>query len=71
MIALSTLMLRLFRKFLIAGAQGTPYEGGLYEFDCFIPLNYPNEPPKVWLKTTAGGRVRFNPNLYADGKGMG
>ncbi|KDQ09442.1 hypothetical protein BOTBODRAFT_137755 [Botryobasidium botryosum FD-172 SS1] len=55
-------------KAMIAGPEGTPYEGGLFEFDCFIPLDYPNSPPKVNIHTTAGGQVRFNPNLYADGK---
>ncbi|EIN14346.1 hypothetical protein PUNSTDRAFT_140657 [Punctularia strigosozonata HHB-11173 SS5] len=55
-------------KIMIAGPDGTPYAGGLFEFDCFIPLEYPNTPPLMYLRTTAGGRVRFNPNLYADGK---
>ena len=51
-------------KALIAGADGTPYYGGLFEFDIFAPENYPIVPPKVQLKTTANGKVRFNPNLY-------
>jgi len=55
-------------KVMIAGPEGTPYAGGLFEFDCFIPLQYPNTPPLMNLCTTAGGQVRFNPNLYADGK---
>ena len=53
---------------MIAGPEGTPYEGGLFEFDCFMPLDYPNVPPLVHLRTTGGGRVRFNPNLYNCGK---
>ncbi|KAF3212565.1 hypothetical protein TWF679_005755 [Orbilia oligospora] len=40
----------------------------LFEFDFTIPPNYPNDPPKVTFKTTGGGRVRFNPNLYETGK---
>lgn len=52
-------------KVLIAGPEGTPYYGGLFEFDIFAPGNYPAESPKVHLTTTANGRVRFNPNLYA------
>lgn len=53
---------------MIAGPEGTPYSDGLFEFDCFIPLQYPNTPPLMTLRTTGGGRVRFNPNLYNDGK---
>ncbi|KDQ09441.1 hypothetical protein BOTBODRAFT_642580 [Botryobasidium botryosum FD-172 SS1] len=55
-------------KIMIAGPAGTPYEGGLFEFDCFIPLDYPKKPPLMTLCTTASGQVRFNPNLYANGK---
>ncbi|KAI0059434.1 hypothetical protein BV25DRAFT_1808905 [Artomyces pyxidatus] len=55
-------------KIMIAGPDATPYEGGLFEFDCFMPLEYPNTPPLVHLRTTGGGTVRFNPNLYSNGK---
>ncbi|OSD00825.1 hypothetical protein PYCCODRAFT_1478855 [Trametes coccinea BRFM310] len=55
-------------KIMIAGPDGTPYAGGLFEFDCFIPLEYPNKPPLMHLRTTGGGTVRFNPNLYSNGK---
>ena len=55
-------------KALIIGPEDTPYENGCFEFDIFIPNNYPNEPPKVNLQTTGNGKVRFNPNLYASGK---
>ena len=37
-------------------------------FDVYFPAGYPEKPPMVNLDTTGGGRVRFNPNLYADGK---
>lgn len=53
---------------MIAGPEGTPYAGGLFEFDCFLPLEYPHKPPQVHLRTTGGGSVRFNPNLYNNGK---
>jgi ubiquitin-conjugating enzyme E2 Z len=34
-----------------------------------FPANdYPHSPPRVTLKTTGGGVVRFNPNLYKCGK---
>ncbi|GAA5917479.1 hypothetical protein JCM6882_004895 [Rhodosporidiobolus microsporus] len=55
-------------KVLIAGPEGSPYAGGLFEFDIFIPLEYPNKSPSCWLKTTGGNQCRFNPNLYAEGK---
>ena len=60
-------LLHFFRKIMIAGPDGTPYAGGLFEFDCFIPIVYPNSPPLMHLKTTGGGTVRFNPNLYNTG----
>jgi len=56
-------------KVLIVGPASTPYEGGLFEFDLFCPMTFPQSPPLMRLKTTGGGRVRFNPNLYADGLG--
>jgi ubiquitin-protein ligase len=34
----------------------------------FLPPAYPHVPPKVTFRTTADGRLRFNPNLYTDGK---
>jgi len=46
----------------------TPYCGGCFEFDAFIPIDYPNVPPKCNLITTGYGTVRFNPNLYNCGK---
>ncbi|KAI9667230.1 MAG: hypothetical protein M1821_000043 [Bathelium mastoideum] len=55
-------------KALIIGPKGTPYENGLFEFDLLCGKTFPNEPPKMQFKTTAGGKIRFNPNLYADGK---
>lgn len=55
-------------KIMIAGPDGTPYAGGLFEFDCFMPIQYPNKPPLLHLRTTGGGTVRFNPNLYNNGK---
>ncbi|OHF03833.1 ubiquitin-conjugating enzyme [Colletotrichum orchidophilum] len=54
-------------KVLIVGPEGTPYENGLFEFDLFCPLEYPNKPPLMTFKTTGSNR-KFNPNLYAHGK---
>ncbi|KAM0752718.1 hypothetical protein T439DRAFT_323329 [Meredithblackwellia eburnea MCA 4105] len=55
-------------KCVIIGPSEGPYEGGLFEFDIFIPLQYPQVSPNVWLRTTGDNKVRFNPNLYAEGK---
>ena len=57
-----------YGTFLIAGPVDTPYENGLFLFDIYYPPEFPNVPPHVQLKTTGGGSVRFNPNLYACGK---
>eukprot|EP00002_Diphylleia_rotans_P027791 TRINITY_DN5585_c0_g1_i1.p1 TRINITY_DN5585_c0_g1~~TRINITY_DN5585_c0_g1_i1.p1 ORF type:complete len:241 (+),score=46.81 TRINITY_DN5585_c0_g1_i1:53-775(+) len=53
---------------LILGPSRTPYEDGFYFFRLTFPINYPHSPPKVKFLTTFGDTVRFNPNLYADGK---
>jgi len=50
------------------GATATPYAHGAFIFDVFFPNTYPNTSPKVNLSTTGNGQVRFNPNLYSDGK---
>lgn len=55
-------------KVLIMGAQGTPYAHGAFVYDLFFPNDYPSSPPKCQLVTTGGEQVRFNPNLYSNGK---
>lgn len=55
-------------KVLITGPDGTPYANGCFEFDVYFPLDYPTAPPHVHLCTTGNRSVRFNPNLYNDGK---
>lgn len=54
-------------KVMIVGPRGTPYENGLFEFDLFCGADYPCQPPQLRFRTTGGGRVRFNPNLYDNG----
>lgn len=49
---------------LITGPEDTPYANGCFFFDICFPLSYPAKPPHVSLRTTGGGKVRFNPNLY-------
>ncbi|XP_046328169.1 ubiquitin-conjugating enzyme E2 Z-like [Haliotis rufescens] len=53
---------------LITGPFDTPYEGGFFYFLIRCPPDYPIHPPRVKLMTTGDGRVRFNPNLYKNGK---
>jgi ubiquitin-protein ligase len=52
---------------LIIGPKDTVYENGYYFFKLIFTPEYPNEPPLVKYMTN-GGNVRFNPNLYTDGK---
>lgn len=52
---------------MIVGPGDTPYENGFYFFDLQVPDNYPMHPPHVDFRT-GDGRVRFNPNLYVEGK---
>ncbi|XP_041468480.1 baculoviral IAP repeat-containing protein 6-like isoform X2 [Lytechinus variegatus] len=55
-------------KVLITGPSETPYSNGCFEFDIYFPADYPNSPMLVNLETTGQHSVRFNPNLYNDGK---
>uniref|UniRef100_A0A7S0NXP8 UBC core domain-containing protein n=1 Tax=Calcidiscus leptoporus TaxID=127549 RepID=A0A7S0NXP8_9EUKA len=53
---------------LLTGPVDTPYALGLFLFDVYCPAEYPSISPLVHFETTNGGTVKFNPNLYADGK---
>lgn len=53
---------------MAVGPPATPYSLGLFHFDMKFPAEYPNVAPKVLVTTTSGGQVRFNPNLYSNGK---
>ena len=53
---------------LITGPFDTPYEGGFFYFVIRCPPDYPIRPPRVKFMTTGHGQVRFNPNLYKNGK---
>ncbi|XP_071527971.1 ubiquitin-conjugating enzyme E2 Z-like [Panulirus ornatus] len=53
---------------LIIGPFDTPYEGGFFHFLVRFGPQYPLHPPRVRLLTTGGDAVRFNPNLYKNGK---
>ena len=52
---------------LMIGTEDTPYHGGFYLFDFTFTDLYPMKPPSVKF-CTLDGKVRFNPNLYVDGK---
>ena len=54
-------------KAMIIGPKDTPYENGFYFFDINFENDYPFTPPKVKFLTYESG-VRFNPNLYTNGK---
>jgi ubiquitin-protein ligase len=52
---------------MIVGPNDTPYFGGYYLFEFAFPYDYPYSPPKLTYLTN-DGNVRFNPNLYTNGK---
>jgi ubiquitin-protein ligase len=52
---------------VIFGPDDTPYEGGIYLLSLNFSDRYPFVPPTVKFETIDGS-VRFNPNLYQEGK---
>lgn len=52
---------------LIIGLDKTPYENGFYFFKIVFTEDYPYKPPNVTFLTTKP-YIRFNPNLYENGK---
>ena len=52
---------------LIIGPENTPYFGGFFFFEIIYPDDYPKKSPQVKF-LTIDKKVRFNPNLYEDGK---
>ncbi|KAL1515059.1 hypothetical protein AB1Y20_004124 [Prymnesium parvum] len=58
----------LLWRAMILGPPLTPYSLGMFHFNMKFPSDYPNSAPSVQITTTDGGRVRFNPNLYASGR---
>ncbi|KAI9662120.1 MAG: hypothetical protein M1831_002816 [Alyxoria varia] len=53
---------------IIIGPPDTPYEFGFFEFLVVFSKEYPHKAPSVTCLTTNSGKIRFNPNIYADGK---
>ncbi|RDL38301.1 uncharacterized protein BP5553_02641 [Venustampulla echinocandica] len=57
-------------KILIIGVPGSPYAGGLFIFDMYLPHNWPAVPPQMYFAMNQGcGLIRFslNPNIHEDG----
>jgi ubiquitin-protein ligase len=54
-------------KVMMIGTKGTPYENGFFFFTIRYPDNYPSVPMIIWYYTTHS-KMRFNPNLYNNGK---
>ena len=52
---------------VIFGPTDSLYDSGAYLFEITYPDNYPHAPP-VFKFCTGDGHVRFNPNLYRNGK---
>ena len=42
----------------IAGPSDTPYEGGIFRLELYLPESYPMEPPKVLFRTNV-----YHPNI--------
>ena len=55
-------------SFVVRAVAVPLWQGGCFEFDLLLPPDYPNRPPQVHFLTTGNGRIRFNPNLYNNGK---
>lgn len=54
-------------KAMIIGPSETPYFSGFYLFDILYPFDYPYSPPVITY-CTQGENIRWNPNLYTNGK---
>ena len=52
---------------LVIGPQDTIYAHGFYFFELEFPKDYPFSPPKLTYLTN-NHNIRFNPNLYKNGK---
>jgi ubiquitin-conjugating enzyme E2 N len=48
---------------IMAGPQGSPFEGGLFKLEMFLPEEYPLEPPKVRFLTKI-----YHPNMDKIGR---
>ena len=53
-------------KVVVAGAPGSPYEGGVYVFQIDIPRDYPHKPPEIKVLTPSG-RFQTMTSVCVDG----
>jgi baculoviral IAP repeat-containing protein 6 len=53
-------------RVMITGPDNTPYDSGAFLFDVYAQDAYPKSNPLMQFKNHGG--IRFNPNLYANGK---
>ena len=53
---------------LITGPEDTPYDGGAFVFDAFFLSGYPTPRRDSSFEPRGADLVRFNPNLYKDGR---
>lgn len=58
----------MYGNAMIVGPRGTPYEDGFFFFMFTFPVNYPYEPPRVRFCNVNDDKIRYNPNLYTNGK---
>ena len=50
-------------RVVLRGPEGTPYEGGMFRLELFLPADYPMAPPKVRFMTKV-----YHPNIDKIGR---
>lgn len=51
-----------FRHYVVIGPEKTPYEGGFYHGKLVFPMEFPFQPPSIYM-TTPNGRFKVNMRL--------
>ena len=51
-----------FRHYVVKGPEKTPYEGGFYHGKLIFPVEFPFQPPSIYM-TTPNGRFKVNTRL--------
>lgn len=55
-----------FLRALLTGVDGSPYESGMFQFDIYVPKDYPQTNPLV-NHTTPGATEVYSPDGYSPG----
>lgn len=55
-------ILYCFRHYVVIGPEKTPYEGGFYHGKLVFPMEFPFQPPSIYM-TTPNGRFKVNMRL--------